>query len=158
MKAQSSKISVKTNNTVQQPKIINQIPQQQIQTTNMQTSATMMQSLPPELMTTFEKLISQLDLVSKTMKIMDQRIQNIENDVGALYNKQKKGLFKMEASYNEEDSENKKDLMDTMKYYKENFEKKNVFNENLCSKTEEAPVEIFEDVSNHVEDLDEEKH
>ena len=84
--------------------------------------------------------------------------QNIENEVGAMYNRQKKGLFKMEASYNEEDSENKKDLMDTMKYYKENFEKKNVFNENLCSKTEEAPVEIFEDVSNHVEDLDEEKH
>ena len=109
-------------------------------------------------MITFEKLISQLDLVSKTMKIMDQRIQNIENEVGAMYNRQKKGLFKMEASYNEEDSENKKDLMDTMKYYKENFEKKNVFNENLCSKTEEAPVEIFEDVSNHVEDLDEEKH
>ena len=158
MKAQSSKISVKTNNTAQQPKITKQIPNQQIQTTNMQTSATMMQSLPPELMITFEKLISQLDLVSKTMKIMDQRIQNIENEVGAMYNRQKKGLFKMEASYNEEDSENKKDLMDTMKYYKENFEKKNVFNENLCSKTEEAPVEIFEDVSNHVEDLDEEKH
>lgn len=158
MKAQSSKISVKTNNTAQQPKITKQIPNQQIQTANMQTSATMMQSLPPELMTTFEKLISQLDLVSKTMKIMDQRIQNIENEVGAMYNRQKKGLFKMEASYNEEDSENKKDLMDTMKYYKENFEKKNVFNENLCSKTEEAPVEIFEDVSNHVEDLDEEKH
>lgn len=158
MKAQSSKISVKTNNTAQQPKITKQIPNQQIQTANMQTSATMMQSLPPELMITFEKLISQLDLVSKTMKIMDQRIQNIENEVGAMYNRQKKGLFKMEASYNEEDSENKKDLMDTMKYYKENFEKKNVFNENLCSKTEEAPVEIFEDVSNHVEDLDEEKH
>ena len=158
MKAQSSKISVKTNNTAQQPKITKQIPNQQIQTAHMQTSATMMQSLPPELMITFEKLISQLDLVSKTMKIMDQRIQNIENEVGAMYNRQKKGLFKMEASYNEEDSENKKDLMDTMKYYKENFEKKNVFNENLCSKTEEAPVEIFEDVSNHVEDLDEEKH
>ena len=85
-------------------------------------------------------------------------MENINGTVGAMYNRQKKGLFKMEASYNEEDSENKKDLMDTMKYYKENFEKKNVFNENLCSKTEEAPVEIFEDVSNHVEDLDEEKH
>ena len=49
-------------------------------------------TLPPELKTTFEKFISQLDLVGKTMKIMDQRIQNLEGQVSTLFNRVKKGF------------------------------------------------------------------
>ena len=49
-------------------------------------------NLPPELKLTFEKLISQLDLVGKTMKIMDQRIQCLEGQISTLYNRQKKGF------------------------------------------------------------------
>jgi hypothetical protein len=49
-------------------------------------------NLPPEMKTTFEKLVSQLDLVIKTIKIFDQRIQNIEGHISTLYNRRKKGF------------------------------------------------------------------
>lgn len=121
--------------------------------------------MPEELLMTFEKLISQLDLVSKTMKIMDERIQKVENQVSDIYNRQKRGIFKhqnhlesQEDEYLDENhlQDNKDNLIDTMKYYQENFEKKNVFNENLGCNTEEnknVPVEIFEDVGNHAEEF-----
>ena len=41
---------------------------------------------------TFEKMISQLDLVTKTIKIFDQRIQNLEGHITTLANRQKKGF------------------------------------------------------------------
>jgi hypothetical protein len=40
--------------------------------------------LPEELSSTFEKMISQLDIISKTMKIMDQRIATVENQVSEI--------------------------------------------------------------------------
>ncbi len=40
--------------------------------------------LPEELSSTFEKMISQLDIISKTMKIMDQRIATVENQVSEM--------------------------------------------------------------------------
>ena len=53
----------------------------------------MVSKLPEELTNTFEKMINQLDLVAKTMKIMDTRLQNLENNVGILYNRTKKGFI-----------------------------------------------------------------
>ena len=49
---------------------------------------------PPEMKITFEKLISQLDLVAKTVKIMDQRIEYLEGIISTLYNRRKKGFVK----------------------------------------------------------------
>jgi hypothetical protein len=51
-------------------------------------------ALPPELKVTFEKMISQLDLVSKTIKIFDQRIQNLEGHITTLSNRQKKNFVR----------------------------------------------------------------
>ena len=50
--------------------------------------------LPQEMKITFEKMISQLDLVSKTIKIFDQRLQNLEGHITTLANRQKKGFVK----------------------------------------------------------------
>ena len=50
--------------------------------------------LPTEMKVTFEKLISQLDLVTKTVKIMDQRIESLEGIISTLYNRRKKGFVK----------------------------------------------------------------
>ena len=49
-------------------------------------------SLPPEMKITFEKMISQLDLIGKTMKIFDQRIQNLEGHITTISNRYKKGF------------------------------------------------------------------
>ena len=49
-------------------------------------------TFPPEMKATFEKMISQLDLVTKTIKIFDQRIQNLEGHITTLANRQKKGF------------------------------------------------------------------
>ena len=49
-------------------------------------------SLPPEMKVTFEKMISQLDLVAKTVKIMDKRIQSLEGQISTLFNRRKKGF------------------------------------------------------------------
>jgi hypothetical protein len=38
---------------------------------------------------TFQKMISQLDIIANTMKIMDQRIQTVENQVTDLYHTQR---------------------------------------------------------------------
>jgi len=56
------------------------------------SSSNLFAVLPPEMKITFEKMISQLDLVAKTMKIMDQRIQSLEGQISTLYNRQKKGF------------------------------------------------------------------
>lgn len=49
------------------------------------SSSNMFNKLPEELSSTFEKMISQLDIIAKTMKIMDQRIATVENQVTELY-------------------------------------------------------------------------
>ena len=49
-------------------------------------------SLPPEMKITFEKMISQLDLIGKTMKIFDQRIQNLEGHITTISNRYKKNF------------------------------------------------------------------
>jgi hypothetical protein len=49
----------------------------------------MFNKLPPELSTTFEKMIHQLDIIAKTMNIMDKRISTVENQVSELYRSSK---------------------------------------------------------------------
>ena len=39
-------------------------------------------------------MISQLDLIAKTMKIFDQRTQSLEGQISTLYNRRKKGFVK----------------------------------------------------------------
>jgi centriolar protein POC1 len=59
---------------------------QQFQPQQLQTSSNnMFNKLPEELSSTFEKMISQLDIIAKTMKIMDQRIQTVENQVSDIF-------------------------------------------------------------------------
>ncbi len=48
-------------------------------------SSNMFNKLPDELSSTFEKMISQLDIIAKTMKIMDQRIATVENQVTDIF-------------------------------------------------------------------------
>ena len=48
--------------------------------------------LPPEMKVTFEKMVSQLELISNTIKIFDQRIQNLEGHITTLSNRHKKGF------------------------------------------------------------------
>jgi WD40 repeat protein len=59
-----------------------------------QNSKNVFASIPPEMKVTFEKMISQLDLIAKTMKIMDQRVQCLEGQISTLYNRRKKGFVK----------------------------------------------------------------
>ena len=65
-----------------------------INSTNQSSNKNISNYLPPEMKVTFEKLISQLDLVAKTVKIMDQRIQSLEGIISTLYNRRKKGFLK----------------------------------------------------------------
>ena len=57
------------------------------------SSSSNLNKVPEELKITFEKLISQMDMVGKTMQIMDQRLLKLENQVGILYNRQRKGFI-----------------------------------------------------------------
>lgn len=50
----------------------------------------MFNKLPEELKGTFEKMIQQLDIIAKTMKIMDQRIATVENQVVEIYQSRKR--------------------------------------------------------------------
>lgn len=61
----------------------------------------MFNKLPPELSTTFEKMIHQLDIIAKTMNIMDKRIATVENQISDLFkiSKQKKNILETEESY-----------------------------------------------------------
>ncbi len=53
-------------------------------------SSNMFGKLPPELSSTFEKMISQLDIIANTMKIMDQRIATVENQISELMTTRRK--------------------------------------------------------------------
>jgi hypothetical protein len=99
-------------------------------------SSNFFSKLPPELNSTFDKMIQQLDIVVKTMKIMDQRIQTVENQVGELYSMKKA----------HEDIVNKSEQQEGDVDINDN-------NNNNEEEEGNVPVEIFEDVGNHVEDL-----
>ena len=69
------------------------------QSQNKNNSSNNFESLPPELKITFEKMVSQLDLISNTMKIFDQRIQNLEGHITTLSNRHKKGFVQKQPPY-----------------------------------------------------------
>ena len=67
-------------------------------------SSNMFNKLPDELSSTFEKMISQLDIIAKTMKIMDQRIATVENQITEIYSTSKKkrnedSLYQAQATF-----------------------------------------------------------
>jgi hypothetical protein len=49
--------------------------------------------LPTELASTFDKMITQLDIITKTMRIMETRISTVEGQITELYNIRKMGNF-----------------------------------------------------------------
>jgi len=67
--------------------------------------------LPTELASSFDKMITQLEIITKTMKIMSQRIQTVEGQVEELYNMRR--------------------LTSTMNNMMENNQ--NIFNQNLSN-------------------------
>ena len=174
-----------------------------------------MNDTPNELKLTFEKLISQMDMVGKTLQIMDQRLLKLENNVGILFNRQRRGFIEPCPdnfnSHNNNDNNNlimnqqndiynvpnndyvnnlnqgnenyekSNNLKDTMQYYNDGYNVKNIFNQNLNEginsninlntqelkindnnnnnnklTEEKVPVEIFEDIGNHLEDFEKE--
>ena len=137
-------------------------------------SSNFFNKLPRELSSTFDKMIQQLDIVVKTMKIMDQRIQTVESQVSELYSIKK---TREDMGNNNDHEEAMNDLgvdderqNNNMQGFRGgNYNGDNAFERNLVShqgneENEEeemianeegnVPVEIFEDVGNHVEDLD----
>ena len=114
---------------------------------------------------------------------MEQRIQTVESQVTEIYNMKK--MMKEEDYYNQDTNgnENNAQMKNTMNYEEEHFNEGNVFNQNLgedpnipdeeeeqnqeeeegeeekapIENTNNVPVEIFEDVGNHVEDFNNEE-
>ena len=132
-------------------------------------SSNFFSKLPPELNSTFDKMIQQLDIVVKTMKIMDQRIQTVENQVGELYS-MKKMREEIDSKTEQQDgnvviNHNNNNQQNKVTTLMNTYQHDNVFERNLISHQEQGeedimvneegnvPVEIFEDVGNHVEDL-----
>lgn len=161
--------------------------------------------LPDELSSTFDKMITQLDIVVKTMKIMEQRIQTVESQVTEIYQMKKMmkdgEIEEYHEGINDEHNDNNipSQFKSTMNY-EEHFASGNVFNQNLSDQNRisqneplggeeeeqyqeeenaeeeqqvenineenlehtepnNVPVEIFEDVGNHVEEFNnEEEH
>jgi centriolar protein POC1 len=62
-----------------------EVKNEPVKNLNSSTTSNMFNKLPEELSSTFEKMISQLDIIAKTMKIMDQRIATVENQVSDLF-------------------------------------------------------------------------
>lgn len=122
------------------------------QSLNDSQASNIFSKLPNELSSAFEKLIQQLDIVAKTMKIMDQRIQTVETQIGELHN------IQSDESHQDQ-------------YYSKTNERignqENVFNQNLGEIVERhqsqeiqlknIPVEIFEDISNHAEEFNQQQ-
>jgi len=73
----------------------------------------MFNKLPEELSSTFEKMISQLDVIAKTMKIMDQRIATVENQITGIMTNKKR---------------DKKEIRETGNYNFDNFNNTNNLN------------------------------
>ena len=95
---------------------------------------------------TFDKLVSQLDLVAKTMRIMDQRIQCLEGQISTLYNRQRKGFIQKQPNSmdtfknimlenssnfipNNSINESQKINHNNFDYYRTNISKENNFKE-----------------------------
>lgn len=132
------------------------------------SSANPFSRLPPELATSFDKMISQLDLVTKTMKIMDKRIQIIESQVEGLYGMRKLGdsqelqgtintnkMFYNTNNnvFNNQEIEEKEIKIENQENpeNQENQENGEVQEENV--EINNPPVEIFEDMVDHIDEI-----
>lgn len=115
---------------------------------------------PNNMSNNIKSMINQLENTSKTMQKMNQRMNLLESQISELYNMPKDkfsniqnnefiniGQYSNMKNNNEKENEeqypNPQALKEAMDYYQNNFKKNN--NDN--------PVEIFEDVNNHVEDI-----
>ena len=90
-----------------------------------------MNNLPEELSSTFEKMIQQLDIISKTMKIMDQRIATVENQVTEIFDIHKQNKRDYYKSLPKTYTAN--DFMYKNNVNENNYEKENLRNENFES-------------------------
>ncbi len=90
-------------------------------------------NLSPEISKKFNEMINKLDLADKVIQSMSQRMNYLE-----------KQLYDINGNKtNKENDDNLANLNEAINYYNNVIKK----NEN------DNPVEIFEDVNNHVEDI-----
>ena len=115
-----------------------------------------------EMSKNFENMKNKLDNVTEIMQNMNQKINFLETKIKDLYNFPKNDFHNNQTNEynkidnmemnkmnienkNEEDYANKEALKEAMDYYQNSIQKNGNNNDN--------PVEIFEDVNNHVEDI-----
>ena len=105
--------------------------------------------LPTEMASAFDKMIQQFEIISKTVKIMDQRIATAESQIEGLY-----GIRKMQSELNNEneqaysnDNENNNNYVPNNEEYNNNNYNENV-NENNFIATNEHMVEVNNNINN----------
>ena len=136
-------------------------------------------TMPVDMANSISLMLEKLNIANKNLENINQRINNLEYCIEDLYNISKPRINSVNQSrnlemsntpnyydYNIENSMNinsnmnsninsnenvneminVENFQDTMNYYASNSDMKNLMNEN-------NPVEIFEDVNNHVEDI-----
>ena len=107
--------------------------------------------LPTEMASAFDKMIQQFEIISKTVKIMDQRIATAESQIEGLY-----GIRKMQSELNNEneqaysnDNENNNNYVPNNEEYNNNNYNENV-NENNFIATNEHMVEVNNNINNEI--------
>ena len=107
--------------------------------------------LPTEMASAFDKMIQQFEIISKTVKIMDQRIATAESQIEGLY-----GIRKMQSELNNEneqaysnDNENNNNYVPNNEEYNNNNYNENV-NENNFIATNEHMVEVNNNINNDI--------
>ena len=95
--------------------------------------------LSPEISKNFAEMMNKLDMADKVIKNINKRMINIENQLNEV---------------NDKKNENNKENDINNANYENIKVANNYYNNNVIQKNEnENPVEIFEDVNNHVEDI-----
>ena len=79
--------------------------------------------LPTEMASAFDKMIQQFEIISKTVKIMDQRIATAESQIEGLY-----GMRKIQNELNNENGQEYNDNKENNNYIPDNNEYNNNFN------------------------------
>ena len=107
--------------------------------------------LPTEMASAFDKMIQQFEIISKTVKIMDQRIATAESQIEGLY-----GIRKMQSELNNEneqaysnENENNNNYVPNNEEYNNNNYNENV-NENNFASTNEHMVEVNNNINNEI--------
>ena len=107
--------------------------------------------LPTEMASAFDKMIQQFEIISKTVKIMDQRIATAESQIEGLY-----GIRKMQSELNNEneqaysnENENNNNYVPNNEEYNNNNYNENVNEKNFAS-TNEHMVEVNNNINNEI--------